>query len=265
MALEWNRYYDLYVMAGILFLVFFASAVPIANPDLWPMLRAGGETIDKLAPVVTDSYSYSATGKRWVNVPWLFEVVNAGVYRLAARFVPIDPKTGMLTDASKAIHFGATALVLLTALIRVLTGGLLLSLRKAGPGLWWTAICVGLAFGGMLGPFGLTVGGIAGADEPVKVVPETWGLLLFAIEMVLLYRAGDRDSKRAAWGLVPLFLIWANLDESFLLGLVVLGLAAIGGGRSEDATKKKGPESARSWRWTRKNGLILLARRRRSV
>ena len=255
LALEWNRYYDLYVMAGVLLLVFFASAVPISNPNIWPMLRAGEDTIDKLAPVVTDSYSYTATGKRWVNIPWLFEVANAGVYRIAARFVPVDPKTGISTDSSKAIRFGATALVLLTALIRVLTGGLLLSLRKAGPGLWWTAICVGLALGGVLCPFGFTVGGIAAADEPVDVSPETWGLLFLAIELVLLDRAIDRGSKASAWGLIPLFLVWANFDESFLIGLIALFLAAIGGGRLTGTPLKKGSPDA--WTWSRKTGLIV--------
>lgn len=262
LALEWNRYYDLYVMAGVLMLVFFASALSLSNPSVWPLLRAGEETIDKLAPVVTDTYSYTATGKRWVNIPWLFEVVNAGVYRIASRLVPVDPKTGITTDAAKALRFGASAMVLLTAVVRVLAAALLLSLRKAGPGLWWTSLCVALAFGGVLCPFGFTVGGIAAADERVDVSPEIWGLLFLSIEMVMLDRAIDRGKRAAAWGIVPLFLVWANFDESFLYGLAVLLLAAAAGPRiarriSTRETVDKTTGSA--WVWTRKDGLIVFA------
>ena len=60
------------------------------------------------------------------------------------------------------------------------------------------------------------------------VSPRTWGLLLFALEIYILFRAFFQGRGRALWLLVPTFLLWANLDQSFLTGLVVLAAAAIG-------------------------------------
>ena len=73
--------------------------------------------------------------------------------------------------------------------------------------------------------YGLMMGGIAGV---ATVSPTTWGLLLFAFEMYLLFRAVFLGPARVLWLLIPTFVLWANLDQSFLTGLVVLAAAAIG-------------------------------------
>jgi tetratricopeptide (TPR) repeat protein len=61
------------------------------------------------------------------------------------------------------------------------------------------------------------------------VGPVTWGLLLLAVEMLLLHRAYNEGQRGSLYGLVPLFLIWANVDETFFLGLLILAAAVIGG------------------------------------
>ena len=48
------------------------------------------------------------------------------------------------------------------------------------------------------------------------------------MEMLLLYRAYIENRRRALYGLVPLFLIWVNLDDTFLIGLLILAAASIG-------------------------------------
>ena len=69
------------------------------------------------------------------------------------------------------------------------------------------------------------MGGIAGV---ASVSPKTWALLLFSFEMYVLFRAFCLGRGRALWLLVPTFLLWANLDPSFLTGLMVLAAAVIG-------------------------------------
>ena len=59
------------------------------------------------------------------------------------------------------------------------------------------------------------------------VLPRTWGLLLLALEMYLLYRAIFQGRARAVWLLIPVFVLWANIDQTFLTGLVVLAETAI--------------------------------------
>jgi tetratricopeptide (TPR) repeat protein len=167
---------------------------------------------------------------RWINIPWLFEVVHALLMRLGPALNPTDP--------DQAFQIGATALIVATALARVLTGWALLAIRRPGPGLWWSAVCITVALGIVIGPRSFLVGpnlieligspqlgGIAGVAE---VLPEVWGVCLLAVEILLLFRLFGQGSKGSGILLVPLFLLWANVDESFLYGLLVLGASVIG-------------------------------------
>ncbi len=144
-------------------------------------------------------------------------------------------------------QYGAGALIAVDALVRALAALLLLGLRRKGPGLWWTALCVAMALGVTLGPatvesfsptttgdvirnvspsVGVQIGGIA--SPPSVVGPETWGLLLLAVEMLLLHQAINLGKTWRLYALVPVFLLWANMDESFAVGLVILAASAIG-------------------------------------
>lgn len=221
---EWNAYYDLYVMLGVLLLTFAVSANKITNSSIWTQLRAGQTIAAQGAPLVTDPFSFTEQGQRWVNIPWLFEWSQAGLYKLASGLVPRDPGDPA-ASAAKADQVGAGTLVAVNALVRVLAALVLLSIRRRGPGLWWSAVCVTLALGVIYSPAGLMLGGIA---LPGQVSPGTWGLLFLAIELLLIHRATAFGRPGAIWGLVPLFLLWANVDESFLLGLMVLAAAVVG-------------------------------------
>ena len=58
--------------------------------------------------------------------------------------------------------------------------------------------------------------------------PTTWGLLLFAFEAYVLFRAFTLGRGGALWLLIPTFVLWANIDQSFLTGLLVLAAAVVG-------------------------------------
>ena len=145
---------------------------------------------------------------------------------------PVNPADPVGTQA-KHEQFAAAALVALTALARVATVLILLFIRRPGPGLWWSSVAAALAFGAFLGPTGPSLGGIAG---PALVAPATWGTLLLALQLYLWHRAVERGRPGAAWVLVPLFLLWANIDESFLIGLFVLAAGVLGLGRARKDT-----------------------------
>jgi tetratricopeptide (TPR) repeat protein len=225
-VLEWNAYYDVYVMLAVLLLTLVASAVRVddRNPVLWTHLKAGESMSQQGSPVLADSFSYTETGARWINVPWLFQWSHAAIYKLVHDLVPTDSRDPTANQAS-AEQIPIQGLVALTALARLITAWILLAIRRRGPGLWWSALCVALALGVIVGPFGVLPGGIAG---PGLVGPSTWGLLLFAIEILLLHRAYNEGRGRALYGLVPVFLLWANVDETFLLGLLILAAAVVG-------------------------------------
>jgi tetratricopeptide (TPR) repeat protein len=214
---EWNRYYDLYVALTVLALLFVAAAHRITEPQLWSQIKAGEVMVKRGTPLVTDIFSFSEKGQTWVDVPWVFELTNYGIYHL-----------GLAASAS----WGAPALVIVNALLFLLTGFVLMRLCKSGPGLWWAAFCVAFALGIMLVPtrgdipqaFILQLGGLPGSPS---VTPQTWGMLFLALELLLLHKAtkrveiGGATRSVSAYLLIPLFLIWANVDESFLLGLLL--------------------------------------------
>jgi tetratricopeptide (TPR) repeat protein len=223
---EWNAYYDIYVMLAALLLAFVVSAVRVdeSNAILWAHLKTGEIMAQQGAPVTSDAFSYSATGERWVNIPWLFQWSHAALFKLVKSLIPADQNDQTANQAA-AEQIGIGVLIGLNALARLLTAWILLRIRRPGPGLWWSAVCVALALGAIVGPFGVVPGGIAG---PGIVSPSTWGLLLLAIEMLCLHRAYNEGRRRALYWLVPIFLLWANLDESFLMGLLILAGAACG-------------------------------------
>ncbi|HMF37763.1 MAG TPA: hypothetical protein VKF17_14035, partial [Isosphaeraceae bacterium] len=223
---EWNAYYDIYVMLAVLLLVFVVSSVRVDenNPLLWTHLKTGELTAQRGYPVESDSFSYSETGTPWVNVPWLFQWSHAAIFRLVRDLVPPDPADPTANQAS-AEQLAIGVLIGINALARLITAWILLKIRRPGPGLWWSAVCVALALGAVVGPARILPGGIAG---PGIVAPSTWGLLLLAIEMLLLHRAYNEGRRGALYGLVPLFLVWVNLDDSFFVGLLILAAAAVG-------------------------------------
>ena len=222
---EWNAYYDFYVKLAALLLVFMVSCNYVSDSHLWLHLKTGQLIAEQAAPVTTDVYSFTQPGRPWVDIPWLFQWANAAIYKLVQGFVPVNP-TDPTANRANAEQIAVGTLVVLVLFVRLATAGLLLMIRRPGPGLWWSALAVTLALGVTYHPaYGLMMGGIAG---PGVVSPSTWGLLFFAFEMYVLFRAFSLGRGAALWLLIPTFLLWANVDVSFLSGLVVLAAAALG-------------------------------------
>ncbi|GAC1463561.1 MAG: hypothetical protein NVSMB9_01190 [Isosphaeraceae bacterium] len=221
---EWNAYYDLYVLFGVLLLTFIASTNKITHSAIWSHLQTGRVIAGRFAPVLTDLFSYTQTGQRWINISWLFDWSHALLYKVGFDLAPIDP-SNPVASAAKGEQFGAGGLVILSALMRMLTALLLLTIRREGPGRWWSGICVALALGAMLSPGGVVLGGIAG---PGIVGPTTWGIFFLALEIWLIHRAVLFGRRQSLYGLIPLFVLWANVDATFFYGLMVLLTTAVG-------------------------------------
>lgn len=245
---EWNAYYDVYVMLAALLLAFVASAVRVdeRNPVLWTHLKTGQLIAEQGAPVLADPFSYTETGTRWTNIPWLFQWSHAAIYKLVRDFVPTDSREPTANQAA-AEQIAIGVLIGLTALARLLTAWVLLSIRYKGPGLWWSAICVALALGAIVVPFGSPFGVLTGGVAlPGLVSPSTWGLLFLAIELLLLHRAHDLGRRRALFGLIPLFLLWANVDQTFFVGLLLFAAAMLGRALDGPMVEPAGDEGTKS-------------------
>ena len=164
---EWNAYYDIYVMLAVLLLAFVVAAVRINNSSVWTHLKTGELMAAQMAPLTSDPFSYTEPGRRWVNIPWLFQWGHAALFKLVRDLVPTDPVDPTANRAA-AEQIAVGVLIALNALARLLTAWILLKIRRPGPGLWWSALCVTLALGAILGPLGVVLGGLCrpGAGRP---------------------------------------------------------------------------------------------------
>jgi tetratricopeptide (TPR) repeat protein len=222
---EWNAYYDLYVMAATLLLAFVVSCNSLTDSAVFTHLKAGQLINERSRPLMTDAFSYTEQGQPWVDVPWLFQWSHSTLYNLVYGLVPVDP-VDPTANRARAEQIAIGTLVILDALVRLATAWMLLKIRRRGPGLWWSAICVTAALGVVFHPlFGIVMGGVANIPE---VGPSTWGQLFLAIEVFFLFNAFGQGRTRSLWPLIPLFLIWVNWDISFLTGLLVLAAAVTG-------------------------------------
>ena len=234
-VIEWNAYYDKYVAVGVVLLAFFASANRIGQSSVWAHLQSGRAIAAGTSPTV-DPFSYSQPDARWVHTSWLSDLGHFQLFRLAAGLLPSDPLTRGAADDPAAIEarrahaasseqWGAAALVALDAGLRALAVIALLFVRHRGPGLWWTALCVGVALAASYSPLGLQFGGIA-VTAPIG--SETWGQFLLAILVLFLFVGVERGRRWPFLATIPLFLLWANVDESFVLGLMIYGATVAG-------------------------------------
>src|SRR5206468_213050 len=98
-VVEWNAYYDVYVMLAVLLLAFIVSANRISHSSIWTQLQLGNAIAAKTAPVTTDPFSYTEGGKSWVNIPWLFQWSHAALFAAAGELSPSDPNDAQATAA----------------------------------------------------------------------------------------------------------------------------------------------------------------------
>ena len=75
--------FDRCITAGVLILVILAGALAmspsVADPDLWGHVQFGRDVIDSGQIEETTSYSFTASGFRWINHENLSEIVMAWV------------------------------------------------------------------------------------------------------------------------------------------------------------------------------------------
>src|SRR5262249_48594385 len=88
---EWNAYYDIYVMAATVLLALVVACNFVSESQFFSHLKVGQLINERMSPVLTDEFSYTETGRRWVNVPWLYQWAHAALYNMFYSMVPVDP------------------------------------------------------------------------------------------------------------------------------------------------------------------------------
>lgn len=184
---------DFVLRWAVVLLAFLFGCTEVAESATLIHLRTG----EYLAqhgwwPPAREVFSYTAVDRPWVNFAWLFDLLLAGVYGLG----------------------GASGLSLLTGLVAAVTFGLLVNTQRANLPTWWGAICAVLA--------------LLACSPQFTAQPEIVTLLGTALLLWLLHRWHESGAAAPLWCLVPVVLVWSNLDPRAWLGLTLLLLQGLG-------------------------------------
>ena len=198
-VVEWNNYYNIYVVIGLLVLAVVTSLNYLDDSLVWSSLRSGQTTLNSGFPATTDPFSLVGEGKRWVNLGWAFDTVSALAYKVGSS----------VASAENAERYGVSAITIFHALVRLLTFLILLSIGHSRQWIWSKCVLLGL---------------VISATPNLKTTvagPEMWGLFFLAILLRLMFLVTDRGRTKAIYAIPVLLAIWVNFDTSALIGLML--------------------------------------------
>jgi tetratricopeptide (TPR) repeat protein len=171
-------------------LAFLLASFPARNSDLWQHLAAGRQL---------------ARGELSFGPSWLYDLLGYGLYSA----------------------LGGPGLVFVKALLVVALALVLLRLSRSGPGWWVPAACTALA--------------LLAAGTRLLLQPVTVSYLFLALALWLLHPGTKAEGRSAEelpppsgsgllrlWPLLVLFVLWANVDGWFVLGLATVALTWLG-------------------------------------
>jgi hypothetical protein len=191
-------------------LLLFAATIPLlsaTDPDYWWHWRTGQVIYETGTVPRVDDYSFTVLGQPWVSHEWLTELLLFVLGR-GIGYVGVAAFFGVVS----ALTVGCVYLTCRQHGARPLTATLLCA---------WALLMM---------------------QPSINARPQMLTMLLLATFALLLtrYQAG---AQRALWALPPLMALWVNLHGGYLIGLVILGLACLGGvvqqflGRHEGALR----------------------------
>jgi tetratricopeptide (TPR) repeat protein len=188
------------IMAGlVLVFAFLLGATVIHNSDVFLHLATGRYLAADFSGIGVDLFCCTTEGVLWVNHSWLFDLLSYGLYSL---------------------YDGGLFLVLLRAAVVVGLAATLLQIRQREDNIWLPVVTTAVALTAM-SPWLLY--------QPVIVSHLFFALTLFILVQRGTVRIAGRTLSRL-WLLIPLFLLWVNLDGWFILGPVTVALFLLGEG-----------------------------------
>jgi hypothetical protein len=205
-----TRRLDRTLVVMALLVAFFLASFSIRNSDLFMHMATGRALLRGDYHFGTDPFSSTTAGIYWVNHAWLFDLLVYGVYQLG----------------------GGVGLVVARCLIIIGLAIFLMRTCRPGQSLWAPAGCTGLALLAMSPRFLM---------QPVLL-----SYLFLAVTLYLLERSRPRfgvawdhvpdrrhgsakpDGWSPLWLLPPLFVLWVNCDDWFLLGPLTVILYGLG-------------------------------------
>jgi hypothetical protein len=167
--------------------IFVFDSGSIADPDIWWHLRNAEVVVQTHTVVTHDFYSFTAAGSRWINEAWLGELP----YYFGWQWMGIRGVYLVMLVETELVLLGVFGLAQLASR----------NVKASFVASWMAVWLATVSFG----PRTLLAGWIC-------LVAELYVLELF------------RQGKDWSWWLIPLFILWANLHGSWLIGMVLFGV-----------------------------------------
>jgi len=194
MSASWMRVFSFPVLLAMTLgaSIFVFDSNSIADPDIWWHLRNAQVFVQTHSVVHHDFYSYTANGSRWINEAWLSELPYYFAWQ----------RLGM-----RGIY-----LVMLVEIELILLGVFGISwlasknVKSAFLASWVSVWLATVSFG----PRTLLAG---------------WMCLVAELYILEEFKSG----KDRTWLLPPLFILWANLHGSWLIGMALFGIFCAAG------------------------------------
>jgi len=205
---------------------FLLASFPARNSDIWLHLARGRLLAQGEFSATTGS---DLAFDLWGNQTWLYDLFCYGCYRVLG---------GAGLVFGKALLAAGIALLLLWMGRSARTGSVsngstaVVDAPRAFPGWCLPAVCASLAL--------LTM------SLYLLLQPALLSLFLLAVAFFLLHQPANAG-RCPFWSLVLLFVLWANVDRWFVLGLVVVALTWLGEGVDEVFA---GGVSSKQWQVT---------------
>lgn len=185
---------DWLALAALAALAIARASLPLTHDDLFGHLRTGEQIVETGRVPLTDPFSFTRPGARWITHEWGFSLLTWGIWRLG----------------------GYPALIAARALLILAIGWVIgrRALAEADasrpPSVPWLVLLLGLGLWMLAGELILRA----------ALVSELF------LALTLLFLTRFRQTGRRGWlaAIAVLFLLWANLHSGVIFGLFVLGL-----------------------------------------
>lgn len=166
----------------------------IIDTDIWWHLRTGRYIIETRTIPGFDIYSYTAGGNRWIDLHWLFEVILYGTHAAAG-------------------GYGLSLLFIFLFCLAFIILWLACPKEKYFPVavlFFWVALMA--------------------CSPRFLARPEAFTFLMIAAYMAILSRYERGESNRLLYLLIPLQILWTNLQGLFIIGPFLIGAYVVGVG-----------------------------------
>jgi hypothetical protein len=176
----------------VILLAVFQFSENTADVDLWGHVVFGQEMLKTHSIPKTDTYSWTAAGRPWINHECLAEIALGGAHLL----------------------LGGKGLLLLKMAVGLLGFGLALGMGLDG--LAWPARYAAWAMGALA---------VVEISYGFAARPQIFTVLFIVIELALLKRI---HARKYCWALAMpvIFAVWVNTHGGVLAGIGLLGLGA---------------------------------------